>query len=479
MKGTSDTKKNRLPNETLKGLQAPEAEEFEIELVEDEEGKSVPRIVPVIKDQEQEVESYRDETRFIPLPPRSIEATGLTVSYLEDLTLKHLRQSGSIQGNALFRRIRLPAAITEQILERLRQNKLVEITGSLGAGLGRTQAIFKLTEAGGRAAERAADRDGYVGAAPVPYKHYAQAVAAQSVRGNAFRKGDIRRHFEDLVLPDSIFDSLGPALNSGRSLFLYGPPGNGKTAICQRLTNCLGGAVFVPHAILVDDFAIRVFDDSIHREVEFSGDRPVLDDRWACCRRPMVMVGGELSLENLDLIYWSELRFYEAPFQLKANCGLLLIDDFGRQKVSVEALLNRWIVPLESDYDLLTLHTGKKIRVPFDVFVVFSTNLDPGDLVDAAFLRRVRYKLEVKRSTPQSFKTIFKDECRKHGIPFDEALFQHLIKEHYTKAKREFNACEPRDLLGQIEDLCAYHGINPALTKDAIHHVVNNYFVEL
>ena len=266
-------------------------------------------------------------------------------------------------------------------------------------------------------------------------------------------------------------------MNSGKALFFYGPPGNGKTAICQRMTDCFGGDVFVPHAIIVDDFVIKVLDETIHRPQPLRPGDPPLDGRWVRCHRPMVIVGGELTMEDLNLRYSSEVRYYEAPVQLKANNGMLLIDDFGRQTMSPKELLNRWIVPLESEFDFLAMHTGKKLQVPFDVFVVFSTNLDPKDLVDAAFLRRVRYKLEVSRPDEGLFTAIFEAECKKRGIPYEPGAVKYLVGQQYKPRNLPFNACEPRDLLAQVTDLCAYRGQPPMLTPDVLDRVCANYFV--
>ncbi|MBW1810874.1 MAG: ATPase, partial [Deltaproteobacteria bacterium] len=335
-----------------------------------------------------------------------------------------------------------------------------------------------MTEAGHALCQHSMERDRYIGPAPVPFAYYIQAVAAQSVRGNTLQREDIQPHFDDLVLLDKVFDSIGPAMNSGKALFFYGPPGNGKTAICQRMTNCFGGDVFIPHAIIVDDFVIKVFDETIHKEQGNEDENSALDKRWVRCHRPMVVVGGELVLNDLDLAYSSEVKYYEAPFQLKANCGMLLIDDFGRQKVAPKDLLNRWIVPLESEFDFLSMHTGKKLRVPFDVFVVFSTNLDPADLVDAAFLRRVRYKLEVSRPNADLFAAIFKSECAKQGVPWNADMIEYLVTKHYQPKNLPFNACEPRDLLAQVIDLCSYRGIEPVLTQEIIDRVIANYFVK-
>ncbi len=415
-----------------------------------------------------------DEPAFLPAPPRAVRDTGLSHSYLEELVLKHMFQGGDMAGGEVTERIRLPATLVEEIIERLRRMKLIDIKGSSRTGIGRSGMILTMTEAGHKICQHSLERDEYVGPAPVPFSYYCQAVAAQSIRGNRLQRADIEPHFGDLVLRDEVYDAIGPAMNSGRALFFYGPPGNGKTAICQRMTDCFGGDVFVPHAIVVDDFIIKVFDETLHRPVEHEG---AVDARWVRCRRPMVVVGGELTLDDLNLSYSDQVKYYEAPVQMKANCGMLLVDDFGRQTISPKALLNRWIVPLESEIDFLGMHTGKKLEVPFDVFVVFSTNLDPAALVDNAFLRRVRYKLEVSRPDEGLFRRIFEAECRKKNVVWDPQMLDYLIATHYEPQGRPFNCCEPRDLLDQVIDLCAYQGEPAEMTRDNLDRATANYFV--
>ena len=449
---------------TLVGMEPVDVDDFP------EEGTQ-PEMAPVLRPR------APDEPGFLPEPPKDLRATGLKDSFLEELCLKHLFQAGDLRGAEIIRRICLPAGIVEAVMEHLRKNHLVDIKGSSGAGLGRSQMIFQMTEAGHKVCRHAMERDRYLGPAPVPFAYYTQAVAAQSIRGYQLRRGDIEPHFGDLVIRDEVYDAIGPAMNSGKALFFHGPPGNGKTAICERMTNCFGGDVFIPHAVLVDDYVVKIFDETIHKLAEESGEPQPLDERWARCRRPMVMVGGELTLEDLDLQYSSQVKYYEAPIQLKANCGMLLIDDFGRQKVAPKDLLNRWIVPLESEYDFLTMHTGKKLKVPFDVFVVFSTNLDPSALVDDAFLRRVRYKLEVSRPDASLFTDIFQGECARRGVPCDTKLLDYLVEKHYRPSDRPFNACEPREILAQVQDLCAYRGQEPRMTKEILDRVAANYFV--
>jgi hypothetical protein len=413
---------------------------------------------------------------FLPEQPRNVAATGLSHSYLEDLVLKHLFQAGDLQGQELVQRLCLPSSIVDEIMGRLKRLKFVDIKGG-GTGLGQSRMVYGLTQAGHADCELSMERDRYVGPAPVPFAYYQQAVAAQSIRNNRLRREDLSPHFTDLVLRDEVFAAIGPAMNSGKALFFYGPPGNGKTAICQRMTDCFGGDVFLPHAIIVDDFVIKLFDETLHKPVPVEAGQPPLDGRWVRCRRPMVIVGGELTMGDLNLRYSPEVRYYEAPIQLKANNGMLLIDDFGRQTMSPKELLNRWIVPLESEFDFLAMHTGKKLQVPFDVFVVFSTNLDPRELVDAAFLRRVRYKLEVSRPDEGVFTAIFEAECKRKGIPYEQGAVKYLVKQHYQARSLPFNACEPRDLLAQVVDLCAYRGHPPLLSPEILDRVCANYFV--
>jgi hypothetical protein len=415
--------------------------------------------------------------RFFPPQPRSLAETGLSQAMGEELVLKALFFAGELRGADLSQRIKLPQLIIDDLLEGLRRQKYVDLKGGAGLGVGKSTMVFTLTTFATELMRQILDRNRYNGPAPVRLEDWFEAVAAQTVRGLRITRARLQQHLKDLVVKDAIFDGLGPALNSGRSIFFHGPPGNGKTSLCQSLVECYEGDIWVPYALLVDDFIIRVFDATLHRPVPEAPEANAADGRWVRVRRPLVVVGGELTLQTLDLIYSSDVKYYEAPFQLKATNGMLLIDDFGRQQVSPRDLLNRWIVPLENDLDYLTLHTGKKLQVPFDVFVAFSTNLDPADLVDDAFLRRVRYKLEVQAPDEAQYHAIWQVVCRRKGVPYQADAVQWLIDTHYRPEGRPFAACQPRDLLDQVLDIAHYRGLVPELSGDLLDAAVRNYFV--
>jgi hypothetical protein len=416
--------------------------------------------------------------RFFPPQPRSLQETGLTSSMIEELILKALFFAGEMRGGDIASRIKLPAVIVDEVMEGLRKQKYIDLKGAGGLGVGKSTMVFQLTTYASGLISQILERNRYNGPAPVRMEDWHEAVAAQSARGSRITRAKMEGNFGDLIVKDYIFDGLGPAMNSGRAVFFFGAPGNGKTAICQSLIRCYEGDIYVPYAVLVDDFIIRIFDETLHepRGNEDGVPGQIHDTRWVRCKRPLVVVGGELTLQTLDLIWTPEVRYYEAPFQLKAMNGMLLIDDFGRQKVSPKDLLNRWIVPLENDIDYLTMHTGKKLKVPFDCFVAFSTNLDPAALVDDAFLRRVRYKLEVQAPDEDQFHAIWETVCAKRGVPYDGNLVQYLIDTHYRQ-KRPFAACQPRDLLEQVIDIAHYRGEQPRLTRSLLDLAVRNYFV--
>ncbi|RKI60011.1 ATPase [Corallococcus sp. AB049A] len=415
--------------------------------------------------------------RFWPAQPKTLQEAGLNATFVEELVLKAIFFAGEMRGMDVATRLQLPSALVDEVIEGLRRQKYIDIRGGGGSGVGRSTMIYQLTTFVTDVLRQILDRNRYNGPAPVPFNEWVAAVKQQTVRGNRITRHRMEDKFGDLIIRDYIFDGIGPAMNSGRAIFFYGPPGNGKTAICQGMVNCYEGDIFVPHALLIDDFVVKMFDANIHRAVEDEPGMPSYDRRWVRCRRPLVVVGGELTLEMLDLVYTPEVKYYEAPFQMKASNGMLLIDDFGRQKVSPKDLLNRWIVPLESDVDILTLHTGKKIQVPFDVFAAFSTNLDPSDLVDDAFLRRVRYKLEVQRPDEEQFHEIFRMMCKKRGVPYDARAVDYLIDEHYRPNHRPFAACQPRDLLDQVIDMANYQGQTPRLEPALLDAAVRSYFV--
>jgi predicted ATPase with chaperone activity len=418
--------------------------------------------------------------QFIPKMPTSIKETGLGLGFLTDLAIKIMYFEGNISGYGLAERMKLPyPGVIDQVLEFLRHEKLCEVKGS--GGFAEAAYQYAIAEKGRLMAREALDRSQYAGPAPVTLAAYNQAIHRQPLGGIVANQRSMRKALSHMVMSEETFAQLGPAVNSGRSVFLFGSPGNGKTAIGESIGRMmLGNDMHIPYAIEVGGQIIRVFDGVNHTEIDgSSSDTRDQDPRWAHIRRPVITTGGELTLETLDLVYDETNKYYEAPFQMKANGGMLLIDDFGRQQARPRDLLNRWIVPLEKRVDFLTLHTGRKIEVPFDVLIIFSTNLAPRDLVDEAFLRRIRHKIEIKDPTWDEYREIFQRVCDHKGMPYNDQGLAYLIQEHYLKHNRPRRACHPRDLVDQLIDIARYLNVPAVLNKDLIDKACEAYFVEI
>ncbi|MDW8068068.1 MAG: AAA family ATPase [Anaerolineae bacterium] len=418
-------------------------------------------------------------TRFLPRAPRNVEETGLNLGFLIDLALKVMYFEGFLSGYELAERMKLPyAGVVDQVVEFLKREKLCEVKGA--GGFAEAAYQYAISDKGRLMAREALDRSHYAGPAPVPLSAYSDAIRQQSLGQIVVHQRTMRQALSHLVINEETFAQLGPAVNSGKSIFLFGPPGNGKTVIAEAIGKMImNDTIFIPYAVEVDGQVIKVYDAINHVRTEPPAGGKNIDPRWVCVRRPVVTVGGELTLETLDLVYDETNKYYEAPFQMKANGGMLLIDDFGRQQVRPRDLLNRWIVPLEKRVDYLTLHTGRKIEVPFDVLIVFATNLAPKDLVDEAFLRRIRHKIEIKNPTFDEYREIFRRVCQAKGVPYDDRGLAYLLQEHYIKPKRPLRACHPRDLVEQLIDIARYLNVPPTLSPELIDRAASAYFVEL
>jgi len=417
---------------------------------------------------------------FIPYEPRTMLDSQLTSSAVVGLALKLMLSRGDTTGREISEQIKLPFRLLDTLLREMKQDQLVVHKGAAPMN----DYLYQLTDIGRERARRMAAHCSYFGAAPVSLSEYIASVKAQSLTKQNPGPDDLRRAFADLLINEKMLRRLGPAVNSGRGLFLYGAPGNGKTSIAERVTRSFGQTIWIPRAIGVDGEIIRLFDPNVHEEMPLEAgngllDEQAIDKRWVRVRRPTVVVGGELTMDNLEVTRNPSTGISEAPVQMKSNCGILVIDDFGRQRMSTDELLNRWIVPLEKRHDYLNLADGKKIEVPFDQLVIFSTNLEPKDLVDDAFLRRIPYKIEVMDPTLEEFRDLFRLMAPKVGFEFNEEVVNYLIDTHYLAVKRRMRCCQPRDLLMQMRNLCLFEKSPLVMSREIADFAVENYFAVL
>jgi len=419
----------------------------------------------------------KTQDAFTPIEPATFHAAGLSDSEVEALVLKFLLARGDAPGREIADQVKLPFLLINELLQDLKNAQLVVHRSSAPMN----DFVYQLTDVGRERARRLAQHCTYFGAAPVSLEDYIASVHAQSLTVQHPTVDDLHRAFEDLLLNPIMLDRLGPAINSGRGLFLFGPPGNGKSSIAERITAVFGRDIWVPRAIGVDGEILRVYDPVNHQESPLPPgegllDQRKIDKRWIRVRRPTIIAGGELTMSQLDVTTNGATGICESPLQIKSNCGTLVIDDFGRQRMRIDELLNRWIVPLEKRYDFLNMPNGKKIMVPFDQLVVFSTNLEPRELVDEAFLRRIPYKIEVIDPTVDEFHRLFETMGRQLGIPYRREAVEYLVTAHYRAANRPLRFCHPRDLLLQVANYCKYHACPPDMTPAYFDRAVENYF---
>jgi predicted ATPase with chaperone activity len=416
------------------------------------------------------------EDSFRPAEPHSLEETGLSAALIETLVLKFLSLVGSATGRKIAETICLPFGLLEPLYQTLRQRQLLVYSGNTSLN----DYMYTLTDQGRARAKSYMEACAYVGPAPVPLADYINSVEAQTIRAEAPKRKQLEKAFADITVEPDMFETLGPAVNSGAGLFLYGAPGNGKTTLAKRITACYGQEIWIPQTLTEDGQFIKLFDAAFHEPMNRKSTTLLkateFDQRWIKIRRPTVIVGGELTLDSLEIRHDPFSNVSEAPLQLKSNCGCLLIDDFGRQRVSPTDLLNRWIVPLESRVDFLALSTGKKIQVPFEQLIIFSTNLEPSQLADDAFLRRIPYKIECRDPSPTEFHKMFRAMAKSFRCEYKAEVVDYLIDKHYRPFRRPLRRCQPRDLLSQVANYCSYNELPLEMRTEYFDRVVPGYF---
>lgn len=414
---------------------------------------------------------------FLPIEPTSFREADLTDSEVEALVQKYLHARGSATGRNVAEQVRLPFALIDALMRDMKDAQLVVHRKDAPMN----DYEYQLSEMGRERARRLALSCTYFGSAPVSLEDYIKGIEAQSIDKQNPNPQDLNDAFDDLILNKKILDRLGPAINSGRGMFLYGPPGNGKTSIAERITRVFGQHIWIPRSLTIQGEIVRLFDPACHEEISLPNNASIydnrrIDNRWVRIRRPTIVAGGELTMTSLEVTTNHTTGISEAPLQLKSNCGVLLIDDFGRQKISIAELLNRWIVPLEKRHDYLNLANGKKICVPFDQLIVFSTNLEPRELVDEAFLRRIPYKIEVMDPSIEEFHKLFEVMGQRLGFTYNAKAIDSLIQQHYRKTDRPLRFCHPRDLLLQIRNHCTYYSEELLMTEEHFNRAIENYF---
>ncbi len=413
-----------------------------------------------------------------PDPPKTVADTGLDLSFIADLIMKHVLLMGEFTLQDLSERVKLPLSIVDAGVENLRKSRFLEVKGA--KEYTRVSYKFTITGPGKNRADELLDICRYVGPAPIVLDDYKKITEFQTIKNIVINEQAVKKAFSHIIISDWMLKRLGPAVSSGKAIFIYGPPGNGKTTIAETIGRILPETVYTPYALLVGGQIITVFDPVNHIPIAHDkGEIPAADDRWLLVKRPVIMTGGELTLRMLDLDFNAISKFYEAPLQMKANNGLFIVDDFGRQQIEPHNLLNRWIVPLERRVDFMTLHTGMKFDIPFDQLVIFSTNLDPKNLVDEAFLRRIRFKIKIDHPTKEEYEEIFRKVCDFNGIEFKKEVFDYLLKNYYNGLEIKLNACHPRDIIDHIIDDAHYYNHPPELSREKIDTAWRNYFVDM
>lgn len=416
------------------------------------------------------------EEGFMPEEPATLEETGLSAAFVEDLVLKVVQNAGSLSGRQISEHVCLPLCVLEDRFADLRRRRQITPTGSALLG----DHVYQLTEEGRQRAQMAVRESAYAGPAPIPLDDYADSVQAQTIRSEKPKRPQLMKAFSDINVEPEMLAKLGPAISAGKGMFIYGPPGNGKTTIAQRITRCFGQHILVPHAIVEDGQIIKFFDPSCHEPVQSKASKLLkensYDRRWVRIKRPTVVVGGELTMDSLELKHDPGSHVSEASLQLKSNCGSLLIDDFGRQRINPTELLNRWIIPLENRIDYLSLENGKKVEVPFEQLIIFSTNLEPTDLADDAFLRRIPFKIEVGAPSRDEFIKLLQVFAEKLKVECPDESVAYLLSTHYDSCGRPMRRCQARDLLDQAAHFCEYNELPAVATPEILDHAVANYF---
>ena len=432
--------------------------------------------VPSPPDLQESDEALAIGGEYAPPAPTSLEDAGLHPNDLYPLVLKTLFLHGQRSGYDIAEQMKLPFAIVEPVLQTMKQDLLIGMKSSAGV----SDFTYQITPTGVEQARIHLARTSYCGAAPVNIKAYEKAVSAQSVKQLKPTFDEVKEAFSDLSLNDLMLCQLGQAINSGSGMFLFGSPGNGKTSIAKRAIGALSEFVWIPRALTVSGEVIRLYDPVQHeaapldKENQFENSN--IDERWIRIRRPTIVVGGELEMKHLEATLNPSTGIIEAPVHVKANCGCMVVDDFGRQQISTTQLLNRWIVPMESGHDFMNLPSGRQVSLPFDQLLIFSTNLDPAALCDEAFLRRIPYKVEVFDPTEEQFRELFDKVCEQMQFQTSPDIIDHLIEVHYKQKARPFRFCHVVDLLGQAKDFCEFHRRPRVLDRNIIELAVLNYF---